>query len=125
MIIFGLLNSLADYLTFGVLLGWLHADETLFRSGWFVENVVSAALVVLVIRTKKTFYRSKPGKLLLAAVVFIACAIPLLPATSLGQLFGFQPIPLIFYGPLILIIALYLFFVEIAKYFFFKHTRYI
>ena len=125
MIIFGLLNSLADYLTFGVLLSWLHANEVLFRSGWFVENVVSAALVVLIVRTKKPFYRSRPGKLLLASVLFIACGIPLVSATSFGQLFGFQPIPLIFYGPLILIVVLYLFFVEIAKHFFFKHNLYI
>jgi Mg2+-importing ATPase len=125
MIIFGLVSSLADYLTFGVLLSWLHADEVLFRSGWFVESVISATLVVLLIRTKKPFYRSKPGKLLIAAVLFIVCFTPLLLSSPLGQLFGFQAIPLSFYAPLILILVFYLFLVEIIKHFFFKHTRYV
>ena len=49
MLVFALLNSAADYLTFGVLLWWFKADAALFRSGWFVENVASAALIVLAI----------------------------------------------------------------------------
>ncbi|HEY5235720.1 MAG TPA: magnesium-translocating P-type ATPase, partial [Rhabdochlamydiaceae bacterium] len=39
MVVFGILNSMADFLTFGVLLLILQTDEMLFRSGWFIENV--------------------------------------------------------------------------------------
>src|ERR1019366_509073 len=35
MIIFGLISSVYDYVTFGVLLVLLHANEAQFRTGWF------------------------------------------------------------------------------------------
>jgi len=61
MLKFGLLSSVFDFLTFGVLFFVLDASPELFRSGWFVESVVSAALVVLVIRTRGPFWRSRPS----------------------------------------------------------------
>ncbi|MBS0625396.1 MAG: magnesium-translocating P-type ATPase [Verrucomicrobia bacterium] len=120
MVVFGLLNSIADFLTFGVLLFWFQADENLFRSGWFIENVVSAALVVLCIRTQRFCFRSKPGKLLCISVFVIALGIPWIAYTPLGTLFGLVPIPLSYYAPLIAIILIYLFSVELTKFIFFK-----
>ncbi|MCX5931333.1 MAG: magnesium-translocating P-type ATPase, partial [Cyanobacteria bacterium] len=52
MVTFGLVSSLFDVVTFLVLLRILHADAAQFRSGWFVESVLSAASIVLVIRTR-------------------------------------------------------------------------
>lgn len=49
MLTFGLLSSIFDYMTFGVLLLILHANVKQFRTGWFIESVVSASLIVLVI----------------------------------------------------------------------------
>src|SRR5690606_38520347 len=46
---FGLLSSVFDYLTFGALILLLNATVDLFRTGWFVESVVSASTIVLVI----------------------------------------------------------------------------
>jgi Mg2+-importing ATPase len=40
MLNFGLLSSVFDFLTFGVLYFMLQATPELFRSGWFVESVV-------------------------------------------------------------------------------------
>src|SRR5512135_1612954 len=61
MVTFGLISSVFDYLTFGLLLLVLNASEIQLRTGWFVESVVSASLIVLVIRSRKPFYKSKPG----------------------------------------------------------------
>ena len=61
MIVFGLVSSVCDYLTFGVLLLVMHANTAQFRTGWFMESVVTAALIVLVIRTRKRFYQSRPS----------------------------------------------------------------
>ena len=64
MLVFGLVSSVFDYLTFGVLLlrpARQHRQQ--FRTGWFVESVVSASLIVLVIRTRRPFFRSRPGRL--------------------------------------------------------------
>ena len=58
MITFGLLSCVFDFLTFGVLLFLLKADENVFQTGWFVESVISATLIVLVVRTRLTFFKS-------------------------------------------------------------------
>jgi P-type Mg2+ transporter len=57
---FGLISSAFDFATFGVLLA-LHARPELFRSGWFVESVLTQVLVALLIRTRRPFYASRPG----------------------------------------------------------------
>lgn len=119
MIVFGLISSVFDYLTFFVLLFLLKADESLFQTGWFVESVLSATLVVLAIRTRNSFYRSRPGKWLTLAIGAVVIATLLFPFTPLAPLFGFVPLPWTFYPPLAAILFLYLFSVEIAKRFFF------
>lgn len=49
MLTFGLVSSVFDYLTFAVLLRVLRGDAAQFRTGWFVESVISAASIVLVL----------------------------------------------------------------------------
>ena len=119
MIIFGLISSVFDYATFFVLLYLLHADERLFQTGWFVESVVSATSIVLAIRTRGPLIHSKPGKLLLFAVLATIALVLFFPYTPLASLFGFVPLPLFFYATLAGIIALYILSVEIAKRFVF------
>ena len=93
MLTFGILSSVFDYLTFGVLLLILHATTDQFRTGWFMESVISASVTVLVIRTRKPFFRSKPGKYLLIATLLIVVVTILFPFTPLAELLGFQPLP--------------------------------
>ena len=71
MIAFGITSSVFDYLTFGVLLWILHATTEQFRTGWFQESVISAALIVLVIRTRRPFFKSRPGKYLFWTTILI------------------------------------------------------
>jgi P-type Mg2+ transporter len=52
MVVFGLLSSVFDYLTFGALLLLLHAQLEQFKTGWFMESTLSASLVVLVVRNE-------------------------------------------------------------------------
>src|SRR5439155_19075067 len=67
MIAFGLLSSVFDYLTFAALLVLYGAHPLTFRTGWFIESVVSAASVVLVVRTRRPLGGSRPGRSLLRA----------------------------------------------------------
>jgi Mg2+-importing ATPase len=120
MLVFGILNSVSDYLTFGVLIFVLHANEAQFQTGWFIENIVSAALIVLVIRTRKPFFRSRPGKYLLAATITIVVVTLILPFTPLRGLFGFATLPVVFYCSLLAIVVIYIAIVEIAKHFFYR-----
>ncbi|PKA14691.1 magnesium-translocating P-type ATPase [Leptospira haakeii] len=123
MLMFGFLSSLFDYATFGLLLFGLGANETQFQTGWFIESVVSASLIVLVIRTKNVFYRSKPGKLLLGATLLCICFVFAIPYLPLAKTFGFSHLPLLFYGYLLGIIVMYIGSAEFAKFFFYKKER--
>lgn len=120
MIVFGILSSVFDYLTFGVLLLLLHAGEKEFQTGWFIESVVSATIIVLVVRTRRTFYKSRPGKLLLTASLVVAGFVLLIPNLPFAGLLGFTPLPLIFYPAMLSIVALYIFFAEKTKKWFYK-----
>jgi Mg2+-importing ATPase len=124
MVTFGLVSSVFDYLTFGLLLLVMHANEGQFRTGWFVESVISASLIVLVIRSRKPFFRSRPGKYLLIATLSIAVITLFLPVTPLGNIFGFSPLPFKTYLLLLLIVAFYILAAEITKKIFYKKVKF-
>ncbi|HSX13821.1 MAG TPA: magnesium-translocating P-type ATPase [Chlamydiales bacterium] len=115
MFIFGLLSSVFDFATFGVLLYFLKADRDVFRTGWFIESVMSATLIVLVIRTRRSIFKSRPSKTLALALIGTALGVIAIPYTSFGTAFGFVPIPIIFYLPLSGILVLYLILAEVIK----------
>ncbi|HTR30935.1 MAG TPA: magnesium-translocating P-type ATPase [Puia sp.] len=120
MLIFGLLSSIFDYLTFGVLLLGMKAGERTFQTGWFIESVMSAALIVLVVRTRLPFVKSPPGKWLAAATGGIVLFVLALPLTPLAGLFGFCPLPLVYYGWIALIVAGYVGSAELLKHWFYR-----
>jgi Mg2+-importing ATPase len=124
MITFGLVSSVFDYLTFGLLLVILRASEGQFRTGWFLESVISASVIVLVIRSRKPFFRSRPGKYLLIATLSIAVITLILPFTPVGTIFGFSPLSLSTYLLLLLIVAVYIIAAEITKTIFYKRVRF-
>jgi Mg2+-importing ATPase len=124
MITFGLVSSFFDYLTFGLLLLVLHANEGQFRTGWFLESVISASMIVLVIRSRKPFFRSRPGKYLLIATLSIAAITLAFPFTPLGNIFGFSPLALSTYLLLLLIVVLYILAAEITKRIFYRKVKF-
>jgi Mg2+-importing ATPase len=124
MITFGLISSVFDYLTFGVLLLILHATPEQFRTGWFMESVISASIIVLVIRSRRPFFKSRPGKYLLAATVAIVLATLIFPFTPLAKIFGFIPLPMSFLMILGIIMVLYILMAELAKNIFYKKINY-
>jgi Mg2+-importing ATPase len=124
MLIFGILSSVFDYLTFGVLLLILHATTDQFRTGWFLESVISASVTVLVIRTRKSFFRSKPGKYLLISTLLIVVVTILFPFTPLAELLGFQPLPMAILLVIGMIVVLYVIAAEIAKRSFYKRVNF-
>jgi Mg2+-importing ATPase len=124
MIVFGILSSVFDYLAFGVLLLVFKTPMTLFRTGWFIESVISASLIVLVIRSKGPFFKSVPGKYLLITTILIVGATVILPFTFLGRLFGFASIPLSVVITMVAIVVLYLISGEVVKRIFYKHVKF-
>jgi Mg2+-importing ATPase len=49
--------------------------------------------IVLVIRTRRPFFRSRPGTLLIAATLGVAGTTLFLPYTPIGAVFGLAPLP--------------------------------
>lgn len=124
MITFGIVSSVFDFLTFGLLLLVLHATQVQFRTGWFIESVISASIIVLVIRSRKPFFRSKPGKHLLIATLSIFVVTLILPFTPLAGIFGFSPLPLPFLMLIGLTVLFYIFTVEIVKKVFYRRVKF-
>ncbi len=122
MLVFGTLSSVFDALTFWLLLAVLHANEAQFRSGWFVESLVTQVLVVFVIRTRGVPWASRPAAALAAASLAVAGVALALPFTPLAPLVHLVPLPAAFYAWLAPLVALYLALAELAKRFFYRHV---
>ena len=91
-----------------------------FRTGWFVESVVSAALIVLVVRTRGRLLATAPSA---ALAVATACGIAIalaLPFTPLAQTLGFIAVPARFLAAMAVIVALYIAAAEAAKRWFYR-----
>jgi P-type Mg2+ transporter len=124
MVVFGLLSSVFDYLTFWALLSLLHAQPEQFRTGWFVESTISASLVVLVVRTRQSILRSKPGKYLFSATLATVSAALIIPYTPLSPILGFRALPLEFLLVLGAIVALYIVTAEVIKPIFYHRVKF-
>jgi P-type Mg2+ transporter len=115
MIFIGPISSVYDFLTFYVLLHFLHAGEAEFHTGWFVESLATQTLVLFVIRTRGNPLRSRPSRALAATTlgaVFIGIVIPYLP---IAGKFGFTPLPAVYFAFLAAATVTYLLLVEVAK----------
>lgn len=93
MLEFGLLSSVFDSLTFGVLLLVFGAVPAVFRTAWFVESLLSELVVALLVRTHRSATRSQPGTLLLWLTLATAILAVLLPYVPLAQVLGLVPLP--------------------------------
>jgi P-type Mg2+ transporter len=120
MVLFGLVSSIFDFLTFGTLLFLFRASPEEFRTGWFIESLITELVIALVVRTRHVFFRSRPGNLLLAStLIFIGITI-VLPYLPFVSVFGFIPLP----APLMLamlgLTMLYVVATELTKKFFYS-----
>jgi Mg2+-importing ATPase len=122
MVEFGASSSLFDLLTFAALLGIFHATPDVFRTSWFVESLLTELLVALVMRTRRPFFRSRPGRVLFTATMVlipIAFAIPYLP---FADVFGFVPLPGVLVVAIALIATLYVAATELQKRWFYSRA---
>lgn len=120
MVVFGLMSSFFDYITFIILLFFFHTPISQFRTGWFLESIASACLVVLVVRSRRPFFKSLPGFKLLIATIGVLFFILLFPATPLATLFGFSPLPSFLLWTLFVIIMCMTLSAEIIKKIFYR-----
>jgi Mg2+-importing ATPase len=121
MITFGIVSSVFDFLTFGALIFVLKAGPEEFRTGWFVESVMTEVLIIVVMRTWQPFYKSKLSRALLFAMVLVLIVTIALPYSPLSELLGLRPLALTSLLLLVVITLLYVAVSEFAKHIF--HAR--
>jgi Mg2+-importing ATPase len=120
MLMFGPLSSIFDIATFGVLLWLLKAGEAAFHTGWFIESVLSAGVVVFAVRTKLPFLRSSPSRAMLGMTIIVIAFTLALPYTPLASLLGFTPLPPLYLLIILGIVALYFLSAEFTKRWFYR-----
>ncbi len=120
MILFGLVSSIFDFATFGILLFLFHASPEEFRTGWFIESLLTELVIALVVRTRHVFFRSRPGKLLLVSTIIIVVITIIIPYLPFDSVFGFIPLPIPLLLAVIGLTLLYIVTTEIAKKYFYS-----
>lgn len=125
MLVFGLHSSVFDMITFYILYVSLALTPTAFQTGWFLESATTELLILFIIRTRRPFIKSTPGKLLLATSLFAVLLIFLLPFSPFAGLLGFsvgnwQQLTFLFF-----IFLAYCLTADLLKIYFFKRNAHL
>jgi Mg2+-importing ATPase len=116
MLTFGPISSLFDFLTFGLMLGVLHAGPVEFRTGWFVESLATQTLIIFVIRTRRVpFTRSRPGGVITVTTFAVIAVGIVLTVSPVAHTLGFTTLPRQFFLALVVLTIAYLILVEVTK----------
>jgi len=121
MVFFGLASSAFDFLTFGTLLYVFRAGEAEFQSGWFVVSLITELAVVMVLRTRRWAWRSKPGRLLTVTTLGVCALAIIFPFTGLpARVFGLVPLRVGEFAALLGIVVGYVVATELLKSWFYR-----
>jgi Mg2+-importing ATPase len=123
MLVFGAISSIFDLATFVALLAILGASTEQFRTAWFVESVVSASLIVLVVRSRRPFWQSRPSQALTIATLTIVALTVALTYSGVTRWLAFEPLPPRFHLAIAVIVTAYVITAEIAKKIFYRRVR--
>jgi Mg2+-importing ATPase len=115
MITFGLLSSVFDLATFATLRLAFDTAAPTFRSAWFIESTLTELAVMLVLRTRRPFFRSRPGRALFGSSLAVAAVTVLLPFSPLAEPLGFTAISGLILATLAALACAYVLANEIAK----------
>ena len=115
MLIFGLISSFFDLATFWILINIFHADEALFRSAWFIESTLTELIVMIVLRTQRPFWKSRPGRGLALSSSLLAVIVPALPYLWIGPKLQLDGVPASLLVTFAVLIATYAAINEIVK----------
>ena len=122
MMVFGIISSVFDFLTFFIMLWVFNASPQVFQTAWFIESLATQTLVIYLIRTKKIpFLQSMPSPLLIVSTLACVIAGWIITYTALGAIFGFTPLPWHVLLAIVALVAIYLVLVEFAKRIFYSH----
>ncbi len=124
MVVFGLISSAFDLLTFALLWWVVQAAAAEFRTAWFIESLLTELVILLIVRTHLSVWRSAPSRgvwVSSIAVALTAVALPYVPV--LATMFGFVPLPGWLLATLMGITLAYAAVNEVAKRVFYRHLH--
>jgi Mg2+-importing ATPase len=113
-------SSIFDYTTFLMMLYvfkcWPVARASVFRTGWFVESLLTQTLIIHVIRTRKVpFLQSRASWPLTAMTAVIMLIGVLIPFTPVGPYLGFTTLPPMYWPLLALTLLAYILLTQGVK----------
>lgn len=123
MIIFGIHSSIFDVITFLILFYVLKAKESDFQTSWFVESILTELFILFIIRTHKSFFKSKPGKYLFFWSILGLIITVTLPYLPISSDIGLSPLPFLNMGIMITIVFFYIITADLLKVWFFKKYK--
>ena len=124
MVLFGIISSVFDYLTFAVLLFVFKANEGLFHTGWMLESIISAMVVMIIVRTARPVFASRPNSKLLIAIVGVALALLAIIYSPINIYLGLISLPIKLLLALLGVSLIYALTAEILKKSFYKHNSF-
>jgi Mg2+-importing ATPase len=122
MLVMGPVSTVFDMVTFAVLIFVFHADEMLFRTGWFIESLVTQLLMIFTIRTRHHLFASRPHVLVAALAIGMSALTVALPFLPIGAWFGFVMPPPLYFGFLVVAVAGFLIMIEGVKRLFYAYV---
>ena len=116
MIVMGPISTVFDMATFAVLLLLFQANESFFRTGWFVESLVTQILMIFAVRTRRHIFASRPHRAVTSLAIgaaVLTLAFPYLPGIS--QWFEFVHPPPMYFAFLLAVVLGFLVAIELVK----------
>ena len=123
MIVFGLVSSCFDLITFATLRWIVHADVATFQTVWFTISLLTELIVVIILRTRRFCLTSRPSGLLgwsTAIMAIVALVLPFTPVVD--ELFSFEAPSWTLVVFAIAVTATYGAATEFAKRMFYRHA---
>lgn len=123
MLVFGIHSSVFDVITFYIFLYVLKVRESAFQTAWFIESIVTELLILFIIRTYKSFIKSKPGKYLFVLSIIGFLITIYLPYSPFSDEIGLTQLPIINLATIIIIVIFYVITLDLLKISFFKKYK--
>jgi len=123
MVYFGIISSVFDFITIGFLMLIVGADAAIFRTAWFLESVLSEIIVTFAIRTKRSFWKSHPSKVLIYSSIAAMILTIALIYSPIAFIFKFESLAIPVLISIGVIILAYFLLVEGAKKRFFQKNE--
>lgn len=116
MLVFGLVSSVFDIVTFLVLRGLFHVDEATFQTTWFVVSVLTEIAALLTLRTRRPSWRSRPGAWIVGLSVLVGLTVLVAPfVPSVAAAIDLRPLSLALLGFGLAVVVAYGAATEVTK----------